>query len=377
MNFDLTEDQQMLAQTVRDFAEKSSPVDRFRRLRDGDGPGWEASTWKEMGELGWLSVPFPESVGGFGGSFADVALVLEQLGRTLVPEPYLASVVLGGMSVLTAGNAEQHSRFLSPLIAGDATLALAYLEPGGRYAIEARQTRARAAGAGYTLEGEKRWVLGGHAADHLVVSADTGGGTSLFVVDREAPGVEIHTVRTLDGHRSAMVRFDGVAVERDRLLGQEGSGAAVLERVVDWGAAAAVAEGLGICQAALDMTVDYLKTREQFGVKIGVFQALQHRAVDMFVETELLRSIATEAMVAVDSEDAAERQGAVSAAKVQLDVGARWVLQECIQLHGGIGVTDEADVGLFFKRLHALNALFGDEHYHVGRYANLPTFMET
>jgi alkylation response protein AidB-like acyl-CoA dehydrogenase len=375
MDFELNEDQQMLAQTVADFAKKESPVERYRKLRDGD-PGWDRKVWRHMGELGWLSVPFPESVGGYGGTFVECALILEQLGKSLVPEPYLASVVLGGLTVLRAGNAEQHERYLSPMIAGEASLALACTEEDGRYDVTAVATEARKDGAGYVLTGEKQWVLNGHGADHLVVSAKAPGGLSLFVVPKDAPGLSVRRVRTIDGHGAAFVRLEGVKVGPEARLGEEGSAGPVLERAMDYGAAAAVAEGLGVAQAVLDMTVEYLGTREQFGVKIGTFQALQHRAVDMFVEVELLRSISMASMVRADQDDDAARRGAVSAAKYQLATGGFWVVSQGIQLHGGIGVTEEHDVGLYFKRMQVLNALFGDAEHHVARYAADPAFAE-
>jgi alkylation response protein AidB-like acyl-CoA dehydrogenase len=203
MDFELNEDQQMLAQTVADFTKKESPVERYRKMRDSD-LGWDPKVWKHMGELGWLSVPFPESVGGYGGSFVECALILEQLGKSLVPEPYLASVVLGGLTILRAGNAEQHQKYLAPMIAGDTSLALAYAERDSRYDVERVATKAEKSGGGYVLSGEKVWVLNGHAADHLVVSAQAPGGLSLFVVPKGAKGL---TVRRGAHHRRARRRL--------------------------------------------------------------------------------------------------------------------------------------------------------------------------
>jgi alkylation response protein AidB-like acyl-CoA dehydrogenase len=379
MNFDLTEDQKMLVQTAASFVKKTSPVERLRRLRD-DERGWEPAVWRQMGDLGWLGIPFPDELGGFGGRFIDAALVIEQLGATLVPEPYIPSVVLGGMAVLRAGDDAQRRRWLEPLIAGETSLALAWAERDGRYDPASVATRAERDGAGWRLSGEKVFVQNGHAADHLVVSARTGGaprerdGVSLFVVERGAPGVALQPVKTIDGQRAAMLRLDGVAVGAEHALGPEGGAAAVLEGVLDLGAAAACAEGVGIAQAVLDMTVEYLKTREQFGVKIGVFQALQHRAVDMFVEVELCRSMGIMAGIRADDPDPVARQRAVSAAKAQLSAGGRFVVRQAIQLHGGIGCTDEHDVGLYFKRMEALAHLYGDEEAHVARFASLPSF---
>jgi len=370
MDFELDQDQQMLAQTVADFAKNESPVDRFRKLRDDD-IGYDRAVWQKMGELGWLGVAFPESVGGFGGSFVECALVLENLAGTLVPEPYLSSVVLGGMTLLRAGSAEQHAAHLTPMIEGDTTLALAHSEAQSRHDVRAVDTTATPKGDGYSIVGEKTWVLNGHNADQLIVSANAPGGVTLFIVPRDADGVDVQVAKTIDGQKAAFVKLDGVLVSDDARLGEEGSGADVLDRTMDYAAAAAVAESVGLATTMLHMTVDYLGTREQFGVKIGSFQALQHRAVDMYAETELLRSISMAAMVRADDDDQGTRRADISAAKYQLATGGIWVAQQALQLHGGIGVTDEHDIGLYFKRMYALNALFGDAEYHVARFANV------
>ncbi|MGB5811613.1 MAG: acyl-CoA dehydrogenase family protein [Polyangiales bacterium] len=375
MDFELDQDQQMLAKTVADFAKNESPVERFRKLRDSD-LGYDPAVWKSMGDLGWLGVPFPESVGGFGGGFVECAAILENLATTLVPEPYLASVVLGGLTLLHAGNEAQHVAYLTPMIEGDTTLALAYSEAQSRYDVSAVETTAAADGSGYTITGEKVWVLNGHNADHLIVSAKAAGGVTLFVVPRNAPGVTVKIAKMIDGHKAAFVRFDGVVVGADARLGEEGSGVGVLNRTTDYAAAGAVAEAVGIATTMLFMTTDYLGTREQFGAKIGSFQALQHRAVDMYAEVELLRSIAMASMVRADEEDDSARHLDVSAAKYQLATGGVWVAQQALQLHGGIGVTDEHDIGLYFKRMYTLNALFGDEEHHVARFASAPAFAE-
>jgi alkylation response protein AidB-like acyl-CoA dehydrogenase len=381
MNFDLSDDQQMLVSTAKTFAGKESPVTRLRAMRD-DAIGYDPKVWRQMGELGWLGILFPEDLGGFGGRFIDAALVIEQFGTTLVPEPYIPAIVLGGTTVLAAGSADQHKRWLTPLIAGETTMALASAERTSRYDVTRVATRAEADGGSYRITGEKVFVLNGHHADQLVVSARTSGddgdrdGISLFVVDRDSAGVTVQPIDTMDGHKAAMVRFDGAVVDADRRLGDAGGAAPVLEATMDRAAAAACAEGLGIARTVLDMTVDYLKTREQFGVKIGAFQVLQHRAVDMFVQVEACKSMAILAGLMADSDDADERMSAVSAAKVQLSTGGRAITGQGIQLHGGIGCTDEHDVGLYFKRMQCLSMLFGDEEFHVRRYAGLPEFTE-
>jgi alkylation response protein AidB-like acyl-CoA dehydrogenase len=377
VNFDLSPDQKMLVDTAASFAKKSSPVARARKLRR-DPLGFEPKVWKQMAELGWLGLCVPESDGGFGARFVDMALILEQLGTTLVPEPLLATCVLGGTALARAGSDEQRARWLAPLAAGDLHAALAWAERDSRYDPAVCAARAeKRAGGGYRLAGDKVWVQGGHAAELFLVTARTGGsardreGVSLFAVDRSAPGVEVKAVDTMDGRRAAMVGLAGVDVGADRLVGAEGGAVALIEDVLDAAAAAASAEGVGIAQAILAMTVEYLKTREQFGVKIGTFQVLQHRSVEMFVETELLRSHAIEACLRVDEGEADERRRAVSAAVVQLATGGRFVARQGIQLHGGIGCTDEHDVGLYFKRMQILGALFGDEDHHLARFAAL------
>ena len=370
MDFDYSDEQKLLAKTVADFCKTRSPITRFRALRDADGPGWDPAIWREMGELGWLAIPFAEDIGGLGGSFVDAAIILEQLGTALVPEPYLASVVLGGYALAQAGSAEQCERFLAPMLEGHTSVALAWAERGSRYAPSRAACTAEADGDGWLLRGRKHFVLGGHVADQLIVSATTSEGLALFVVDRGAAKLRTSTAGLIDGHRGAHVELDGVRVSDDRKLSANPA-AEVLARTLDYGAAAAVAEGLGVAATMLAMTKDYLGTREQFGVKIGTFQALQHRTVDMFIEVELLRSLSMEAMIRADEAEPEQRRAAISAAKHQLGEGGQFVSRQAVQLHGGIGVTDEADIGLFFKRMQALSSICGDAEHHLARYVSL------
>jgi len=370
MDFSLTEDQRMLVDAAATFARKQSPVARMRKLRD-DPIGWSPEVWRQMGELGWLGLPFPEAVGGIGGGFLDLALVLEQLGTTLVPEPIVASLV-AGMAIAAAGDAAQQRRFLTPMVAGQSTLALAWAEADARYDPAQIATRATATAAGYQLTGAKGFVLDGHAAAELVVSAREADSVALFVVDPRSPGVRLRPIRTIDGRRAAMIELDTVVPAERRL---PGDGLAALSYALDVGAAAACAEGVGIMRAVLAMTTAYLGTREQFGVKIGSFQVLQHRAVDMFIETELAYSAQLAAAIRIDGDDLAERAAAVAAAKVQLAESGRYVTQQAIQLHGGIGITDEHDVGLYLKRMLALNATFGDAEAQLARFAARPEFL--
>ncbi len=379
MDFQLTDDQRMLIDTVKNFTKKDSHVERVREIRTNP-VGWDKAVWAKMGELGWLGVPFPESVGGIGGSFLDAGLIVEQLGTTLVPEPYTASVLVAGLTVSNYGNEAQQQTLLSPMIEGKTSLALAYVEKSSRYEVSRVETRAEKSGGDYVLRGKKEWVVNGQSADHLLVSARTSGGAadvggvSLFVVDRGASGLKVSSVECMDSHKAGMIELDGVKVGKDALIGEEGAATPILERAQDYGAAAACCEGSGINQATLSMTREYLCEREQFGVKIGTFQALQHRLVDMFVQVELCKSTAILAMLRADSSDEVDRKRSISAAKKQLSTGGFFVTRQGIQLHGGIGVTDEHNVGLYFKRMQALCALYGDEAHHIDRFSTLPSF---
>jgi alkylation response protein AidB-like acyl-CoA dehydrogenase len=373
MDFSLNEDQKMIADTVREFVKRELPIERMRKMRSDD-IGFNKAVWKQMGELGWLGIALPESVGGFGGTFVDASIVIERFGTTLVSEPYTESAIVAATALLSAGNDAQHQRWLAPMVSGDTTLALAWAEAGHRYNAAGCSTRAEPSGSGWKLQGEKVWVLNGHAADQLIVSAATGDAISLFVIDGDHAGLERRTLKTMDGRFAAALSID-CEVDADRLLGDAGGGLGALEKALDFGAAAACSEAAGIMKTALGMTIEYLKTREQFGRKIGVFQALQHRAVDMFVETQLAKSVAVMAAIKADDDDETERKRAISSAKAQVSVSGKFVTQQAIQLHGGIGVTDEHDIGLYFKRMHALNVLYGDEKHHVERYMSLPSFL--
>jgi len=379
MNFDLNEEQQMIMDQAARFVANESPVSRFRKLRETER-GWEPEMWAKMAEQGWLAIALPEDQGGFGGGFVDLAIILEQLGRGLVPEPFIASVVLGAGILSEEGDETQREAFLTPMIEGNTTLAFAYAESQSRYNLSDCLTRAEKSGDGWTLSGEKVWVLNGHAADQIIVAARTGGdqldeaGLSLFIVDGDAKGLTRIRVPGMDGQRTAVLRLDGVEVGADRLLGREGDAFAAIEKAIDRGAAAACAEGLGHIRELFERTLAYLKEREQFGVPIGSFQVLQHIASDMYAELELCSSASILASIQVDNPDADTRKAEVSAAKLQLADGGWFVEKNAIQLFGGIGVTDEQDEGLFFKRLRVLHGLFGDADWHVSRFQSLKSF---
>jgi alkylation response protein AidB-like acyl-CoA dehydrogenase len=377
MELVLTEDQEMIAETAADFAADRSPISRFRELREaGDDVGFSRALWKEMAELGWLGIAYPESVGGAGMGFAELALVMEQLGRRLAPEPLLSCAVLGGRALLHAGSDAHKKEWLQPLIEGEKLVALAAQEPNSRWSLAKVSTSAKPSGEGWQISGTKSQVLDGHVADAFVVSARTKGdvddedGVALFVVPADAPGVEIVRQHRLDDRGAALVHFRQVEIGADALLGDEEAGVSVLERVVDEGTVALCAEMLGGISASFDMTLTHLKERDQFGVKIGTFQGLKHRAARVFMEVELSRSCVMAAARAIDekSPDAAKL---VSLAKARLSDAYVLATNEGVQMFGGVGMTEEYDIGLFMKRARAAELTFGDAAWHRRRWAEL------
>ncbi len=341
----------------------------------GSAAGYSEDVWATLAEMGLLGIPFASDHGGFGGSAVDVMIVMEAIGEGLMVEPYLASVGLGGQFVARGGTAVQQKRILPTLIQGKTKLAFAHTERGARYDLRHVSLPARASGDGWLLDGEKCMVLHGGCADLLVVSARTAGshtdarGISLFLVERAAPGVGVTEYRTLDNLRVADVRLSGVTVPRDALIGPEGDGFPLAEEVVDYATALLCAEAVGAIKYAHDATLDYLKTRRQFGVPIGSFQALQHRMVDILISYEQARSLACLARVKVDTAEAAERRRVVSAAKIKIADACRHVSQEAVQLHGGMGMTEELKISHTFRRLTMIAQTFGDADHHLERFA--------
>jgi alkylation response protein AidB-like acyl-CoA dehydrogenase len=374
MNFDLTEEQQLLGDSVKRYLTNEYSIDARAKIVASD-PGWSESVWAAFAEMGLLGVPFAEEHGGFGGNAVDVMLVMEAMGEALVVEPYWVNVGLAGRLVARGGSAEQHKRILPALIQGKRRLAFAHTERAARYDLRHVGARAKRSGQGYTLEGEKRAVLHGACADTLIVSARTAGsdtdaaGISLFLVDRGVAGLTVKDYRTIDELRAADVWLSGVTVPADALLGAEGQGLPLLEDAADYATALLCGEAIGAIRFANETTLEYLKTRNQFGVPIGTFQALQHRMVDMTMSYEQARSMTYLACVKVDSAGAAERRRVVSAAKIKVADACRHVSQEAIQLHGGIGMTDELKVSHTFKRLTMIGQTFGDAEHHLERFA--------
>ena len=377
MQFSLSDEQILLRDSAAAFVRDHSSLRRIRALRDAKDPdGFSRDLWKQIAALGWLGIPFAEADGGLGLGLKDLALVLEEFGKGLMPEPLLSTVLLGGSAIQRGGSDAQRAALLPAVIGGEALLALAYQERHSRYDLCRVATRAERAGAGWRLRGEKILVLDGHVADHLIVSARTAGderdraGVTLFLVERGAPGLQVTRQSTLDSRNAALVRLDGVAVGADAVVGDVDGGGALLAEVVDRATAGLCAEMLGGMEAAFAITLDYLKTRRQFGVPIGSFQALKHRAAIVFTEIELARSAVLAAAMALDE---AHPQGAqvVSAAKARCSDAFVLAGNEGVQMHGGIGMTDEHDIGFFLKRARVAQATFGDTGFHRDRYAAL------
>ena len=377
MDFQLSDEQQQLRDSLARFVQKDYAFEKRKAiLKSKDGYSREA--WQQLADMGLTAIGLPEAHGGLPGNAVDTMVVMEVLGRGLVVEPYVATVVLGAGLVARAGSEAQQQAILPGVAEGSRLLALAHDESGGRYELEHVTTTAKkdpgtGSGNRYVLNGAKTVVLHGAQADTLVVSARTSGkerdpqGISLFLVDRKATGVTVRDNPTHDGQRAAEIAFKNVRAE---LLGKEGQGHALVEHAVDYGIAALCAEAVGNMAALVEITLAYVKTRKQFGVPIGSFQVLQHRLADMVMYVEQARSMMLFAASKVDSADRAERRRALSAAKVFVGQAARYVGQQGVQLHGGIGVTDEASAGHYFKRLTLINATFGDADHHLGRFSD-------
>jgi acyl-CoA dehydrogenase len=372
----LTEDQESIRKMAREFVQRRMPTTHLRALRDGaDALGYSPACWSELAGLGVAGMTFPEAVGGVGLGFAELGIVLEECGRTLAPTPIVSTVVLAGGAISLGGTDAQRARWLPGVCAGERVLALAHDE-GTRHARHRVATRAEPVAGGFRITGEKSFVLDGHGADALVVVARVAGasadraGIGLFIVPAGSPGLTVARTPLVDSRNAARVRLDGVVVPDDQVLGAPDGGAAVLDRVLDRGAIAVSAEMLGGALEAFERTVAYLKTRRQFGVLIGSFQALKHRAAQMFCEVELSRSIVLAALRALD-DDGPDAALLAAAAKARTTDTFLRVAGEAIQMHGGIGVTDELDIGLFYKRARVAAMTLGDAAYQRDRYARL------
>ena len=374
MDFNFSEEQQLLRDSINKFIARDYGFEARKAIVASE-QGFSDKVWAQLAEMGLLGVAFDEAHGGFGGTPVDSLLVMSELGRGIVVEPYFSTVVLGGSLVDLAGSEAQKQAILPEVVEGKLLLAAALGEPDSRYDLHSVATTAKKDGAGYVLNGHKAVVLHGASADKLIVSARTAGaardarGISLFLVDRKAAGVAVQAYRTIDGMRAAEIRFTGVRVGADALLGAADDALPLLEKAADYGASALCAEAVGAMEALNTATFEYLKTRQQFGRPIGSFQALQHRAVDMMIHCEQSRSLSYLAAVKVQSEDPNERRRAVSAAKIHVGRSGRVISQEAVQMHGGMGVTNDLAVGHFAKRLTMINLTLGDIDYHSDRFA--------
>ncbi len=375
MDFSFTEEQTLLRNSVQKFVQNGYDFDKRRAIAKSE-TGWKRENWKQFAELGLLGAPFAEDFGGLGGGPVETMIIMEEFGRGLVIEPYLGTVVLAGGFLSHGGSKAQKEHFIPEIIEGKRVFAFAFAEPQGRYNLADLAVTAKKSGSGYTLNGHKAVVIGAPWADSLIVTARTGGGqrdekgVSVFVVDKKAKGVSCRDYPTVDGLRASEVTFENVALGADALIGHEGDGLPLVERVVDEGIAALSAEAIGAMKVLNDATVEYCKTRKQFGVPIGKFQVLQHRMVDMFMNYEQSVSITYMVTLKLNESDK-ERKKAASAAKVQIGKAGRFIGQNAVQLHGGMGMTDELNVGHYFKRLTMIDTMFGNVDHHLKRYASL------
>jgi pimeloyl-CoA dehydrogenase small subunit len=374
MDFELTEEQQLLRHSVERYLADHYQFESRKRYAT-EPRGWSLIIWKQYAHLGLLGLPFAEDYGGSGGGPVETMIVMEQIGRALVLEPYLGTVVLGGGFIRLGGSKAMQADILPKITAGELSLAFAHAERQSRYDLANVATTARRDGSGFVLDGAKTLVLHGDTAEKFVVSARLSGaqtdrnGLALFVIDAAAPGISVRGYPTVDGLRAAEVTLGHVRADASAAIGEPGAAFPLIERVADNAIAALCAEAVGAMAAMHETTVDYMKTRKQFGVTIGSFQALQHRAAEMLIAVEQARSMAMLATMMAAEDDARERRAAISAAKVQIGRSGRFVGQQAIQIHGGIGMTMETKVGHYFKRVTTIDATFGDADFHLGLVA--------
>ena len=372
MNFDFTEEQQMVRDSIARFVQDDYDWDTRKAIVASE-KGLSPDNWKLFAELGWLSIPFAEEHGGFGGNIVDLSVVMEELGKGLVVEPYFPTVVLFGGLIARAGNDAQRAEWLPRVIGGDVLGGFAYVERQSRFALHDCLTTATPSVDGFVLNGEKVVVFNGEQADHLVVLARTSGaqsdrtGLSLFIVEAGAAGIDKMNYPMMDGQRVANVTFKDVALSADALLGEEGNALAVVEALVDEAIIALASEAVGIMGVLNTKTLEYAKTREQFGVAIGSYQALQHRMVDTMMAYEQCKSLLFKALCEY-KQDPAMAAETIHALKVLIDRNAKHVFGEAIQIHGGMGMTDELDIGHYAKRLMMINTTFGDANFHRNRF---------
>ena len=375
MDFSFSEEQTLLRNSVTKYLSDRYDFESFKKVSRSE-PGWRRECWKDFAELGLLGASLPEAYGGLGGGPVDTMIVMEQFGRALVVEPYVQTVVVGGKIFELGGSEAQKQEWLARIAAGETVIAFAFAEPQGRYNFADLTTTAKKQGSGYLINGQKSVVLGAPWADTLLVTARTAGaqrearGISVFAVDRKSRGISSRDYPTMDGLHASELTFENVEVPSSHLVGEADAGLGLIEHATDHAIAAHCSEAVGAMRVLLDATVEYSKTRKQFGVPIGKFQVLQHRMVDMFMQCEQSASITLMVTLKL-GEDEVERKKAASAAKVQIGKTGRFVGQNAVQIHGGMGMTDELNVGHYFKRLTMLDALYGNVDHHLKRYAGL------
>ena len=374
----LTEDQNILKDTAKEFCTEKAPISQLRKLRDEESAtGFDEDTWKAMVELGWAAIPFPENFGGLDFGYKGLGVVTEETGRTLAASPLFSTVWVCGTAIDIGGSDEQKSELLPKIASGDILMALA-LEESHKHNPYGVSLSGSEDSNGYSLSGNKTFVLDGHAADKLIVVARTSGeagdrdGLTLFLVDRETAGISVTRTIMVDSRNAANIEFDNVTVGRECVLGEVDCGADVLDPTLDIARIGISAEMLGSAQECFDRTIQYLKERVQFGVPIGSFQALKHRAANMFCEVELSKSVVLEALTALDEKrEASDIAVLASLAKAKVGEMFHTVSREGIQMHGGIGMTDEFDIGFFLKRSAVTEQTFGDVNFHRNRYGEL------
>ena len=379
MKLVLTEEEQFLKDTAKNFAEERCPISHFRSLRDNNDPNlWDKGIWKEMTALGWPGILIPEEYGGSNFGITGISVILEECAKTLTPSPLFATGVLGAFSITNFGNDDQKKNYLPKISSGDLTTALAVDESSHHNPADTEMV-AKKDGKKFILNGKKTFVIDGASANLLIVLARTSGnkgessGLTLFLVDSNDDGIEKIKLEMADSRNYANINFNNVEVSAKNILGDEETGGETVENILDIGRIAIASEMLGNAEAAFETTLDYLKQRKQFGVLIGSFQALQHRAAEMFCELELTKSSVMAAMKAAD-EGSNELQRLSSLSKTMAGETLHLVSNEAVQMHGGIGVTDEYDIGFFLKRARVAEQIFGSAKFHTERYANISGF---
>ena len=375
MDFSFTEEQTLLRNSVQKYLQNTYDFDTRRKVSKSDA-GWRKEVYAYFAENGLLGAAIPEDFGGLGGSAVDTMIIAEEFGRALVIEPFIQNAVIAAGFLKAAGSTAQKETLLPAIAAGENVFAFAYAEPQGRYNLADLVTTAAKSDNGFTLNGYKAVVSGAPWADKLIVTARTSGGqrdadgVTVFVVDKNAKGVSTRDYPTVDGQRASEVTLENVTVGADAVIGEVGGGLKIVEKVTDEAIAALSAEAIGAMKVLNDTTIEYSKTRKQFGTPIGKFQVLQHRMVDMFMNYEQSVSITYMVTLKLEEEEA-ERKKAASAAKVQIGKAGRFIGQQAVQIHGGMGMTDELNVGHYFKRLTVIDTQFGNVDHHLKRYASL------